>query len=263
MLFERGSDHGFLGLSALLFVASAAVTVVWCASMSAMGQVAMPGGWQLSMVWMRMPGQTWFGVAASFLGMWIAMMVAMMLPSIVPTLRRYRQVVRRAGTRHLGRLTALVALGYFFVWTLFGAVVLPLGVALSAIAMRQPALARAAPIVVGAVVLIAGVFQLTTASSRRLARRRGARENGRSLPSDAGTAWQHGVRLGVHCGQCCAGPMVILLIVGIMDLRVMAVVTAAITAERLAPPRMRVAQAVGAGIVGTGLVLTARAIGLG
>ena len=50
----------------------------------------MPGGWTMSMAWMRMPGQTWLGFAASFLGMWVAMMVAMMLPSLVPMLWRYR-----------------------------------------------------------------------------------------------------------------------------------------------------------------------------
>jgi hypothetical protein len=38
------------------------------------------------------------------------------------------------------------------------------------------------------------------------------------------------------------GPNAILLVAGIMDLRVMAVVTAAITIERLAPPGERIAQ---------------------
>ncbi len=41
----------------------------------------MPGGWTMSMMWMRMPGQTWFASALSFLFMWLAMMVALMLPS--------------------------------------------------------------------------------------------------------------------------------------------------------------------------------------
>src|SRR5207302_5508750 len=67
-------------VAALLFASSAAVTIVWCASMSAMGEMPMPGGWTMSMAWMRMPGQTWSGAAASFLGMWVVMMVAMMLP---------------------------------------------------------------------------------------------------------------------------------------------------------------------------------------
>ena len=78
-----------MSVSALLFAASAAVTIVWCASMSAMGGMSTPGGSTMSMVWMRMPGQTWPGAAASFLGMWIVMMAAMMLPSLVPMLWRY------------------------------------------------------------------------------------------------------------------------------------------------------------------------------
>ena len=71
MFTERVSQRVFLGVSALLFAASAAVTIVWCESMSAMGGTAMPGGWTMSMAWMRMPGQTWPGAAASFLGMWV------------------------------------------------------------------------------------------------------------------------------------------------------------------------------------------------
>src|SRR5213083_1849887 len=151
----------FLGVSALLFAASVAVTIVWCASMSAMGEMPMPGGWTMSMAWMRMPGQTWPGAAASFLGMWVVMMVAMMLPSLVPMVWRYRQAVGRTGEMRLGRLTALVGVGYFFVWTVFGMAAFPLGVALAAVAMQQPALARAVPIAVGDIVLILGSLQLT------------------------------------------------------------------------------------------------------
>ena len=73
----------FFGVSALLLAASVAVTIFWSASISAMGEMPMPGDWTMSMAWMRMPGQTWAGAAASFLGMWVVMMVAMMLPSVV------------------------------------------------------------------------------------------------------------------------------------------------------------------------------------
>src|SRR5713101_4321810 len=126
MASERASHYAFVGVSALLFAASAALTTLWCASMSAMGEMPMPGGWTMSMAWMRTPGQTWPGVAASFLGMWVVMMVAMMLPSLVPMLRRYRQAVGKAGETSLGRLTALVGVGYFFVWTVFGMAAFPL-----------------------------------------------------------------------------------------------------------------------------------------
>src|SRR5689334_17779191 len=80
---ERPSQRAFFSASVLLFAASAAVTVFWCASMSDMSDMPMPGGWTMSMTWMQMPGRTWLGTAASFLAMWIVMMVAMMLPSLV------------------------------------------------------------------------------------------------------------------------------------------------------------------------------------
>jgi predicted metal-binding membrane protein len=57
--------------------------------------------------------------------------------------------------------------------------------------------------------------------------------------------------------------MAILLVIGVMDLRAMAVVTAAITVERLAPAGERVARVTGAGAVGAGLFLIARAAGFG
>jgi hypothetical protein len=48
-----------------------------------------------------------------------------------------------------------------------------------------------------------------------------------------------------------------------MDLRVMAVVMAAITVERLTPAGERVARAIGAVVIGAGLHLIAQAAGLG
>jgi len=260
---ERTSERIFFGISALLFAASAAVTIAWCESMSAMGGMPMPGGWTMSMAWMRMPGQTWPGAAASFLGMWLVMMAAMMLPSLVPMLGRYRQAVGGPGETRLGRLTVLVGVGYFFVWTVFGMAAFPLGVALAAVEMQLPALARAVPIAVGVVVLIAGALQFTSWKAHHLACCRETPGHGCTLPADAGTAWRHGMRLGLHCSYCCAGLTAILLVIGVMDLRAMAVVTAAITAERLASTGERVARIIGAVVVGAGLFVIVRAAGLG
>jgi predicted metal-binding membrane protein len=195
--------------------------------------------------------------------MWIVMMVAMMLPSLVPMLRRYREAVGKTGATRLARLTALVGAGYFLVWTGFGMAAFPLGVALAAVEIQQPALARAVPIAVGAVVLIAGALQFTAWKAHHLACCREAPGPGRTLPADAGTAWRHGLRLGLHCSRCCAGLTTILLVIGVMDLRAMAAVTAAITVERLAPAGERVARATGAVAVGVGLFLIAQAAGLG
>src|SRR5258707_11704994 len=100
MTFERTSQQAFFGTSAPLFAVSAALTTVWCGSMSAVGEMPMPGGWMMSMAWMPMPGQTWLGAEASFVGMWVVMMVAMMLPSLVPILWRQREGV--GGTVRVG-----------------------------------------------------------------------------------------------------------------------------------------------------------------
>jgi len=259
----RTSHRAFGGVSALLFATSAALTVVWCKDMSAMRGMPMPGGWTMSMVWMRMAGQTWPEAAASFIGMWVVMMVAMMLPSLAPMLWRYRQAVTSIGETRKAWLTVLVGVGYFFVWTLFGMAGYPLGITLAAVEMHQPVLARAAPIAVGVVVLIAGAIQFTSFKAHHLGCCREAPGHNRTLPTDAGTAWRHGLRLGLHCSHCCAGLIAILLAIGIMDLRAIAVVAAAITVERLAPAGERAARATGLVAAGAGWFLIARAAGLG
>jgi len=259
---NQGSPRAFFCVSALVFVASVALTIVWCRSMSAMGRMRMPGGWIMSMAWMRMPGQSWFGASGSFVGMWTVMMLAMMMPCLVPMLTRYRRAVEETGKTRLGRLTALVGSGYFFVWTVFGVVTYALGVALSRLEMQQLALARAVPISIGVVILIAGLFQFTPFKARHLACCLQKPECGRTMPADTATAWRHGLRLGLDCSYCCAGLMAILLVMGVMNLGAMAVVAALINVERLAPATMRVVQAIGVLVISSGLFLIARAAGI-
>ena len=164
---------------------------------------------------------------------------------------------------HVDWLTALVAMGYFAVWALLGVIVFPLGVTLAAIALREPAVARAVPIGLGVAVLLAAAVQYTGWKARHLAFCREASGHGLTSPAGAGTAWRHGVCLGLHCSQACAGLTAVLLTLGVMDLRVMAAVTAAITTERLVPNSGRVARAIGVVVVALGLLMIARAAGLG
>ena len=231
-----GQDAAFFGAAALAFGIAAAAT--------------LHGYRSMSMPWMRMPGQTWPALVAEFLGMWVAMMVAMMLPSLVPTLWRYRRALRIAGEMRLGRLTTLVSVGYFAVWAVLGVAALALSIALATIPMRLPA--------VGVLLLIAGLLQFSTWKAHHLACCRTAPERSRRLPSNPAAAWQYGLRWGLHCSYCCAGPTAVLLTFGVMNLRAMMLVTLAITAERLAPAGDRVAWAIGAVTVLAGLLLIAR-----
>ena len=248
-----------MSVAALLFVASAALTIVVCTSMSGMGEMPMPGGWTMSMTWMRMPGQSWAGVAGMFLGMWIVMMVAMMMPSLAPLLSRYRQAIATTRETRLGWLTTLAGGGYFFIWTVIGAIVFLLGTTLAAIEMQQPAVARAVPVAAGVTVVIAGLLQFTGWKLRHLACCRPAPVTARTLPDDAAAACRYGIQLGLHCVQCCGGLIAILLVIGVMNLIAMAVVAAAITVERLLPAGEHIARVIGALVVATGLVLIVQA----
>ena len=212
----------------------------------------------MSMAWMPMCGQSWLAAAASFLGMWIVMMAAMMLPSLVPALWRYRQSVGGAGELPRVAATALVAVGYFVVWTLLGAAVYPLRSILTTVTTRHAGLTPMVPFAAGLVVLIAGALQLTRWKARHLACCRG-RHCHEPLPADPLTAVRHGLRLGLHCSQCCAGLTAVLLVTGIMDVPAMAAVTAGIALERLAPAGERIAQVIGVIVAGAGVLLIARA----
>lgn len=255
----RASRRSFFGVCAVLFAVAAAATVGECASMAAMGGMPMPGGWALSMMWTPMCGQTWLGAATCFAGMWFAMMVAMMLPALAPTLWAYREAVgARVGAR-AGRLTALMGLGYFAVWTALGIAAFALGALMTSAVLRYAALARAVPLALGAVVLIGGLAQFSARKARHLAYCRTPPERDWRLPANAGGACRHGVRLGLHCVEGCANLTAILFAVGIMDLWAMALVTTAITAERLAANGTYIARVAGAAAIGAGLSLIAQA----
>lgn len=233
--------------------------------MATMVGTPMPGGWTMSMAWTPMLcGRTWPGTAMAFLGMWAVMMVAMMLPSLVPMLWRYRLSVIHSSGMRPDLLTSLAGLAYFCVWTLVGGALFPLGAALATLVTQHPELSRAVPFVTGVAVVFAGTIQFSAWKARCLAgcRQPSACEDAPS-PATYAAAWRHGLRLGGHCGRCCGNLMVVLLVLGVMDLAVMALVTAAVTAERLTSSGDRVARMVGAIVVGVGLLLIVQALGRG
>jgi predicted metal-binding membrane protein len=249
----RPDQRAFLAASALLFIAAADLTSSWSASMA--HGMPMPGGWTMTMVWMPIRGETWAHAAERFLVMWFVMMVAMMLPSLVPTLWRYRIAIAGLPKARVDRLTAIVAGGYFCAWTLLGLAIFPIGIAVASLEMHVPTFARAVPVAAGVVAVAAGALQFTAWKAGHLARCRTMLS--RDVPATNAAALWGGFYLGGRCIQACAGLMAILIVVGLMDLRTMAVVTAAITVERVAPTGDRIARTIGGIAVVTGLLVMA------
>jgi predicted metal-binding membrane protein len=258
MQTQSKSYQSFIAVLAVLFASSTIATVILCRSMSNMGYMQMPGGWTMSGVWMLMPDQTWLGAAASFLLMWIIMMAAMMLPSLAPMLVQYREAVARDGEVRLGGLTAIVGAGYFFVWTVIGLAVFAIGFAVSDVEMQRPDLSRCVPVAIGIMVVVIGALQFSRLKARTLACCRNTPEAEMVLTASVAIAWRHGLKLGIRCASCCFGLM-ILVVIGVMDLRLMAILTVAVTAERLARNGVHVARGIGFVTMAAGLYLIAKA----
>jgi len=243
---------------ALLFLASAGATVAWHAFPATWNAMALCGGGAPS-AWMRLPGQGWLGATAAFAAMWTVMMVAMMLPALAPALWAWRRAAEAAGHPRAPALAALAGAAYFCVWAAVGLALYPLGALWAAAQPRFPLLLAAAPAAAGAVALAAGAIQASRWKARHLARCRHVSGPLHGGPVDAAWAWRAGQRLGRHCLCSCAGPTLLLLAAGIMDLRAMAAVAALIALERLAPAGQRIARLGGLGMIGFGLFVLARA----
>src|SRR5262249_24426431 len=137
----------FIAACAFAFAASVSATIYFCRSMCC--EMEMPGGWTMSMMWMRMPGQTWPASATSFQLMWLAMMVAMMLPSTLPMF---------LNSKRAPCALSVMATGYFAVWLAAGLGIYALGVAFAAAAMRWETLSRIVPALSAAALMVAGGF---------------------------------------------------------------------------------------------------------
>jgi predicted metal-binding membrane protein len=172
---------------------------------------------------------------AAFMLMWGAMMAAMMTPSLVPTLARDGSAFNRA---------AAVAASYFAVWVAFGAGVYATEVTLMAADMRWPAFARAIPILRGCVLIAAGLVQLSSWKASHLQCCRDGRP---------GAAWRRGISFGFDCVLCCLPFMTALVVLGMMNLAVIAVIAVAITVERLAREPARIVRVLGLLILAIGV----------
>ena len=257
----RAARERWVYLAAVLvFVAAAAATLYFCRAMS--DGMAMPGGWTMSMMWMPMAGQSWAGAAAMFLGMWLAMMVAMMLPSALPMLVIYRRVLAFRGEgRRAEAATVRMACGYFFVWLMVGAMAYAIGVAAAWATMRWAGLSRAVPAASGAALLLCGLFQFTPWKRACLRHCRDPLSFAADhLSGGRNDGWKLGLHHGAFCVACCWALMAIQLVLGVMNLAVMALVATVIALEKLIPRADLVVRLTGAAAMAAGTVMIVRQV---
>jgi predicted metal-binding membrane protein len=232
-------------IAALLTCAGAAwlVSAEQAASMSGMGGLAMLG-------------------AGLFLATWVVMMVAMMFPSVAPMVLTHARIVRSRGEGTIP--TVSFVLGYLVVWTAAGLV--PLAIIQLLGSSTASPLSGWLPRLAGAVVILAGVYQLTPLKNACLRACRSplsfvlSHDFGGGAPA-AGRA---GMSHGLYCLGCCWALMAVLAVLGLMNLAWMAVFAVVFFLEKNWRHGVMFARVVGTACVvfGAGVLVRPDVLGL-
>lgn len=168
-----------------------------------------------------------------FLLLWMTMMAAMMLPSMAPVALTWARGIgrRSSGWRRAVR-TLEFAGGYLLVWTAFGLLAYAALAFTGDLVDEHPTAGRW----IGSVAfLLAGLYQLGPLKNvclrhcrdpmSQLVRYAGFRQPARDL--------RVGVHHGGYCVGCCAGLMVVLVPLGVMNVAAMAGLAVVIFVEKL------------------------------
>ncbi len=186
--------------------------------------------------------------------MWAVMMVGMMGPSAAPVLLLFAATRARQGERGARAAVPMFGLGYVAVWVGFSLCATLVQWALHQGALLSPAMAAASPRLAGALLIGAGVYQLTPL--KRACLTHCQTPLGflmRHWRDGAGGAFEMGVRHGVYCLGCCWALMGVLFAVGVMNLVWVAVLSAFILVEKMGDSGAHVARVGGVLLVGLGV----------
>ena len=191
--------------------------------------------------------------------MWTVMMAGMMLPSASPLVLLYGASARRSAPGTAGRQVYALAAGYLLVWTVFslGATALQRG--LAALLLVSPMMEVTSARVGATLLLLAGVYQLTPIKHACL----------RTCQSPLGflmSRWRSGatgafvmgVQHGTYCVGCCWALMLLLFAGGVMNLTVIAALTAFVAFEKLAPLGLHAARISGVLLMAAGFWMLVR-----
>ena len=230
-------------LPGLALIALAAAGWAWVVY-----QAASMGSMESAMGGMAMGG---IRGAALFLSGWTAMMVAMMVPATLPLVLLYGTIARkRLGPTRARIGTAVLLAGYVAVWVIAG---LPVYV-YNALFNTVGSLAAVLPALL---LIVGGAYQFTPL--KRICHARCSSPlfflmtNWR--PGATGGALRLGTLHGVDCLGCCAGLMVGLVALGMMNLAWMLTAAVVIFVEKTIPGSHRITRPLGVVMVVAGLVL--------
>jgi len=191
---------------------------------------------------------------ALVLAMWVVMMIGMMLPTATPMLLLYARVARRAAAD--GRPfapTGLFALGYAAVWSLFSVAATAAQWGLDRLALLSCAMVATSPALGAALLVGAGLYQLTPWKEACLRHcREPAHFLSRGWRRGRLGAFRMGFAHGAFCLGCCWALMSLLFVGGVMNLLWIGGITLVVLLEKLAPHGTRGAKLGGLVLTGVG-----------
>jgi predicted metal-binding membrane protein len=196
------------------------------------------------------------GHAMLTFSMWWVMMVAMMIPAAAATILLYARVATHSAPAEApAPRTGLFLLGYLVVWALFSAGATALHAWLERSELLAPdTMGSASRWLSGALLLAAGLYQLSPAKNACLSRCRSPAEflTRHYRPGRAG-ALRLGLIHGAYCAGCCWLLMALLFVGGVMNLAWIAVLTLLVAAEKLLPQGRAIALVTGLALLAWGV----------
>ena len=195
--------------------------------------------------------------AGLFMAIWVVMMIAMMFPTAAPMILMFTTVY--AGKRQQGQAfvpTWIFVGAYLLIWTLFGVVAYPLALLAERFAGQSMWLMMNAPRIGGALLVMAGLYQLSPLKHMCLAKCRTPLQFILGSWRDGyGGAFRMGFVHGAYCLGCCWFLFVLLFPLGIMNIAVMALLTVLIYAEKAFPLGKQIGQIAGVALLVYGVIV--------
>ena len=186
--------------------------------------------------------------------MWTVMMIGMMVATAAPMMLLFAAARARRPGPGVRSDVLLFGLGYLAVWVGFSAVAALAQWALHEAALLSPAMSASSPYLAGAILIVAGVYQLTPWKGACLTHCRSPIEFLMTHWREGATgAFQMGRHHGKYCLGCCWALMYLLFVVGVMNLVWVAALTALVLLEKVGPFGTVVARLAGAAMLVAGI----------